>query len=301
MPIINKDFPPSIIPTPAAGTTTLFTDSGAAYIKDSTGTVTQLTGLSPSGVVPGTYVNPTIDVNEFGVITNAAGGTVAGTVTSVDATGANGISVSGVPITETGTIAISLNDTAVTPGTYGTTTKVAQFTVDPTGRITAAAEVDIPFNEGTVTSVAATGSSDIAVSGSPITSSGTLTFALNDTTVVAGTYGTTTNVPQITVDAKGRITTISNVAITQNPGTVTSIDATGTNGINVTGGPITSSGSLTITLADTAVTTGTYGSDTTVPQFTVDSTGRITGVTNVTISGGGGAGETFNPFLLAGM
>lgn len=213
MPIINKDFPPSIIPTPAAGTTTLFTDSGAAYIKDSTGTVTQLTGLSPSGVVPGTYVNATIAVNDFGVITSATDGAVAGTVTSVNATGSNGISVSGVPITESGTIAISLDDTAVTPGTYGTTTKVAQFTVDLTGRITAATEVTIPLNEGTVTSVAATGSSDIAVSGSPITGSGTLTFSLNDTTVVAGVYGSTTTVPQITVDPKGRITGVTNVTI----------------------------------------------------------------------------------------
>jgi len=40
--------------------------------------------------------------------------------------------------------------------------------------------------------------------------------------------------------------------------------------------------------ANTAVTPGTYGTATTVPQFTVDAVGRITGVSNVTISGGGG-------------
>ncbi|CUU05841.1 hypothetical protein GBSOP10_104420 [Armatimonadetes bacterium GBS] len=46
-------------------------------------------------------------------------------------------------------------------------------------------------------------------------------------------------------------------------------------------------------LSTTGVTAGTYGSATQVPQFTVNAQGRITGVTNVTISGvspGGAAG-----------
>lgn len=40
----------------------------------------------------------------------------------------------------------------------------------------------------------------------------------------------------------------------------------------------------TITLADTAVTAGTYGDATTVPQVTVDAKGRITNVTDVAIT-----------------
>ncbi len=40
------------------------------------------------------------------------------------------------------------------------------------------------------------------------------------------------------------------------------------------------------TLAATAVTAGTYGSATTVPVFTVDAKGRVTSVTNTTISAG---------------
>ena len=42
-----------------------------------------------------------------------------------------------------------------------------------------------------------------------------------------------------------------------------------------------------IVLDDTAVTPKTYGDATNVPQFTVDQQGRITGVSNVAISGGG--------------
>jgi hypothetical protein len=57
---------------------------------------------------------------------------------------------------------------------------------------------------------------------------------------------------------------------------------------------ITSSATaLTVGLANTGVSAGTYGSATQVPQITVDAKGRITSVTNVTISGvspGGPAG-----------
>ncbi len=50
---------------------------------------------------------------------------------------------------------------------------------------------------------------------------------------------------------------------------------------------------ISTSLANTGVTAGTYGTSTTVPQFTVDAQGRITTVSNVTIAaGGGGAGST---------
>ena len=46
--------------------------------------------------------------------------------------------------------------------------------------------------------------------------------------------------------------------------------------------------------ANTSVTPGTYGNATTTPQFTVDAVGRITNVTNVAISGGGGGSGISN-------
>ena len=42
----------------------------------------------------------------------------------------------------------------------------------------------------------------------------------------------------------------------------------------------------------TGASANTYGSSSTVPQIVVDSNGRITGITNVLISGGGGGGGT---------
>ena len=55
-------------------------------------------------------------------------------------------------------------------------------------------------------------------------------------------------------------------------------------GTGLTGGATT--GSATVTLADTAVTAGTYGSAAVSPEIVVDAQGRITGVTNRTISVG---------------
>jgi len=66
------------------------------------------------------------------------------------------------------------------------------------------------------------------------------------------------------------------------------------NTLTVTGGvglttSVTATDNLEISLDDTLVTIGTYGDAANVPQLTVDQQGRITGVTNVAISAGGGS------------
>ena len=94
-----------------------------------------------------------------------------GTVTSVSATAGTGISISGSPITSSGTLTITNTapdqTVVLTSGTgINVTGTYPSFTIAAT-------------NNGTVTSVAlATGTTgtDISVSGSPITSSGTITL-----------------------------------------------------------------------------------------------------------------------------
>jgi len=56
------------------------------------------------------------------------------------------------------------------------------------------------------------------------------------------------------------------------------------------GGPL--SANVTINLADTAVTPGTYGDAANVPQITIDPQGRVTSAVDVPISGGGGGSWT---------
>ena len=110
---------------------------------------------------------------------------------------------------------IALANTAVSPATYGGGSNAAEVTVDAQGRITAAANVAIP--QGTVTNIA-TGT---GLDGGPITGTGTISLA--NTTVVAGTYGSGILVPQIIIDAQGRITSASNVAVTGSPTVVTNV------------------------------------------------------------------------------
>ena len=71
--------------------------------------------------------------------------------------------------------------------------------------------------------------------------------------------------------------------------TARNIELTGdvTGNVNFNG---TADVDISSTLSNTAVTAGTYGSATASPRFTVDSKGRITGVSEVTITGGGGEG-----------
>lgn len=61
-------------------------------------------------------------------------------------------------------------------------------------------------------------------------------------------------------------------------------------------GDVTTSGTLATTLANTAVTPGTYGDSTHVAQVTFDAKGRATSATNVAIAGGGG-GSSWIPLV----
>jgi hypothetical protein len=109
---------------------------------------------------------------------------------------------------------------------------------------------------------------DVTASGA-----GSQAATLSSTGVTAATYGSATTVPQIIVDAKGRITSASNVTIT-------------TSGITALTGDVTASGSgsQAATLSATGVSAATYGSASAIPQIAVDAKGRITSATTNTLN-----------------
>ena len=107
---------------------------------------------------------------------------------------------------------------------------------------------------------------------------GNVTLNIANTAVTAGIYGNAVNIPQIVVNSQGQITSASNVAITYGTGSVTNV-ATGT---GLSGGPITTTG--TISIANTTVTSGTYGNASAVGQFVVNAQGQLTSAANVAIS-----------------
>ena len=144
------------------------------------------------------------------------------------------------------------NNTFSTITVSGQSNVVADSSTD-TLNLAAGSNVTLTTNAGTDTITVAssdtTANENITLSGD-VTGSGTtgITATLANSGVSAGTYGSGSLIPSITVDSKGRVTgvTTSNVSTTAG-GTVSSVAVSGSDGIQVdSGSPITSSGTIAL-------------------------------------------------------
>jgi hypothetical protein len=241
--------------------------------------------------------NPTsLDDLQVGPPTGGGGEGNAGTVTSVAMTVPTGLTVTGSPITSAGTLAVSYASGYAIP----TTAKQAQWDTAYSERL--------EWDGGATNLVASTGRTSLGA------------------TTIGGNMFTLTNPSAVTFPRFNADNTISAldaasfrtaIGAGTGGGSVTSVAASGGTGISVSGSPITTSGTLTITntAPDQTVVlnngtgisvTGTY------PNFTITNTspssgGTVTSVTGTSpvVSSGGttpaislasGYGDTQNPY-----
>jgi len=184
----------------------------------------------------------------------------------------------------------ALADSGVVAGTYGDSTNVAQIIVDDKGRVTEVTNVTIssgstisPANP--TASIGATATNGVATTYMRSDSAP----ALETTGVTAGFYGDSANIPRFNVDATGRITSISTETNSQPANPTAEVTDTAVNGV----APTYMRSDSAPALANSGVVAGTYGNATNVPQVIVDAKGRVTSVTNVAISGGGGGASAY--------
>jgi hypothetical protein len=122
----------------------------------------------------GTYTYPTVTVDTYGRVTQIANANSVGTVTSIGVTPGAGIQVTGSPITTSGNI--NIINTGVTRLNQGSGISLSSSN----GNVTISTTPVIA-----VTSVGIS-SSTLTVSGSPITTTGTMTVDLPANTVISG-------------------------------------------------------------------------------------------------------------------
>jgi len=100
-----------------------------------------------------------------------------------------------------GTSSLTLATVNSNTGSFGSTTVVPVITVNGKGLITAVSTANISAGSGTVTSVAATVPSFLSVTGSPITTSGTLALTYSGTALPIANGGTGETTRQNAMDA----------------------------------------------------------------------------------------------------
>jgi hypothetical protein len=250
--------------------TNVSTSSFSVAFNNITGTPTTLAGYGITDAQPySVNLQAFSNLASTGLVVRDGIGSVISRslIAGTGMTVSNGDGISGNPT-------VALTNTAVSPGTYGSSTSSPVFTVNQQGQITSSSSAVITPQWSSITSTPTTLSGYGITDAVPITRtvtglnsvsgggalSGNISLSLLNDVLAPGVgkyYGTDGS------GTRGWYTSSGG-------GTVTQINT----GTGLTGGPITSSG--TISINTTGVTAAAYGSSTSIPSFTVNAQGQLT-------------------------
>ena len=182
-------------------------------------------GSTPTGIAEyqsgDTIANAFLTNSSISIVDDSSTSTTISLGESLKIAGDTGIttSISG------DTISVDLNDTAVTPATYGSATAIPAFVVDQQGRITSASNVSIATQLSIVDDSSSALTIDLLTDTLKISgdtgittdvSGDTIKIDLDNTAVTPGSYGSATSIPTFTVDQQGRMTAAGAASVATN-------------------------------------------------------------------------------------